>query len=145
MLMVYCHFIRISIHRPFISPDDSSKAPLPMLISTNAARGLCQIMHCLKEQGIVPIAYFEAMGFTAGLIILLNCWASVWHHRSVDWDKEMTYVDKAMGVLELAEERWSSGGRFWDLLNQLRWLPVDGTQLDIVYPSTTSGRYSDNY
>lgn len=47
------------------------------------------------------------MGFTAGLIILLNCWASVWHHRSVDWDKEMTYVDKAMGVLELAEERFA--------------------------------------
>lgn len=82
----------------------------------------------------------QAVGFISGIIMLLNLWASVRHNRPVDWDKDMSYVDKCMGLMELAEERWSSGGRFWDILNQLRWIPVDETHLHIVYPPTSSVR-----
>ncbi|TFL01495.1 hypothetical protein BDV98DRAFT_620345 [Pterulicium gracile] len=125
VLIVYCHFIRISIHRPFISINDVSDGPLPMLILTIAARGLCQVMHCLKERGIVPSVYFHGMGFTAGFIILLLlgfCAAS-----------------QAMGALELAEESGAQEENT-DMLNQLRWIPVDEMRLDIMYPPTTSGQ-----
>jgi hypothetical protein len=124
-LHAYQHFIRISIHRPFISSDDDSAVPLPLLISTNAARALCQILYRLRERGIVPVPYVQAAGFVSGVILLLNLWASIRHNREVEWDKEMAYVDRCMSVMKYAELRWCTAGRFWDILNQLRWIPMD--------------------
>lgn len=38
-------------------------------------------------------------------MLLLNMWSSMRYRRSIDWAKEMGYVDRVMGAMKNAESR----------------------------------------
>lgn len=139
----YYHYVRILIHRPFISIRDGSAAPLPLVVATHAAHAISDILHTVTLTGLPIQPIVQSAGLSAGVVLLLNIWASHCIKRPVDWDHEMMYVDQIMHVMQVSETRWTTAGRYWDVLNRLRWMPLDPKKL-IITPRTTPKLQPDN-
>ncbi|TFK99785.1 fungal-specific transcription factor domain-containing protein [Pterulicium gracile] len=126
----YFHFVRLQIHRPFVLNKKGITGPsLPLLISTNAAYSVCNILDVLNQAGCIINPVFQSSALGAVVIILLNLWSSVRYQRSIDWLKEVAYVDGVMNCMKSAETRWAPAGQLWDVMNGLRWSPVDEAEL----------------
>ncbi|TFL01003.1 fungal-specific transcription factor domain-containing protein [Pterulicium gracile] len=129
-LNAYFHFVRIQIHRPFVMNQGPIIGPsLPLLISTNAAHSVCNTLDAISRAGCIVNPVFQNTSICAGVMLLLNMWSSMRYRRSIDWAKEMGYVDRVMGAMKNAESRWAPAGQIWDLLNGLRWCPMNETEL----------------
>ncbi|KAF9467428.1 fungal-specific transcription factor domain-containing protein [Collybia nuda] len=115
----YYH-LQIFIHRPFIpSFRNSSPTTFPSLaICTNAARSCC---HVLDVQGKDEIPFFgtHMCLFSATVILLLNIWSGKRSGMAPHPRQDIEDVKKCFNLLKLCERRWSSAGRYWDILSEL--------------------------
>ncbi|KJA27601.1 hypothetical protein HYPSUDRAFT_34708 [Hypholoma sublateritium FD-334 SS-4] len=116
----YYH-LQIFIHRPFIpSPRNPVPVSFPSLaICTNAARSCCHVLESYTKLGPLPFSFLQNTAFTAAVILLLNIWSGRRSGYAPNPKREMEDVQRCREVLKVAEKRWASAGRFWDILTEL--------------------------
>ncbi|KAI0260436.1 fungal-specific transcription factor domain-containing protein [Gloeopeniophorella convolvens] len=122
ILHVTYYYVQITIHRPLItSPRDPtfiSYAPLAMC--ANAARTCSHIFD--EYQSRMPNRSWPTMhlpAFCSALVLLLRLWSAKRLGVVLDPEKELGDIDKCVRVLESAENRWSTAGRYRDLITEL--------------------------
>ncbi|KAF9446214.1 hypothetical protein P691DRAFT_733649 [Macrolepiota fuliginosa MF-IS2] len=116
----YYH-IQIFIHRPFIpSLQDRTPVTFPSLaICTNAARSCCHVLESYSRISYLPLPHLQITAFTAAVILLLNIWSGKRTGFAPNPKREMEDVQRCMNMLKSCEKRWSSAGRYWDILKEL--------------------------
>ncbi|KAF9010740.1 fungal-specific transcription factor domain-containing protein [Cyathus striatus] len=130
--------IQIFIHRPFIpSPRNPHPVSFPSLaICTNAARSCCHVLESYSRLGALPLPHLQITAFQSAVILLLNIWGGKKSGMAPNPRREMEDVQKCMKMLKDSEERWSSAGRFWDILAELAFA---GALAIPTGPSSSSG------
>ncbi|KAF8800208.1 hypothetical protein BYT27DRAFT_7227519 [Phlegmacium glaucopus] len=113
--------LQIFIHRPFIpSPRNPFPATFPSLaICTNAARSCSHVLEAFARRSFFPLASLQMTAFTAAVILLLNMWSGRRSGMAPNPRREMQGVQRCMEVLEVAESKWASAGRYRDVLIEL--------------------------
>ncbi|KAJ7578642.1 fungal-specific transcription factor domain-containing protein [Mycena floridula] len=119
-VQIYCSFyyLQILVHRPFLpkpgktSPQSSGS----LAICTTAARSCSHAIDIYYRRTGLGIDFVQPYVFTAGIILLLQMWAAESAGLSVTIPDRMADLQKCMDALERAEKRWTSAGRFRDIL-----------------------------
>ncbi|KAK0196735.1 fungal-specific transcription factor domain-containing protein [Armillaria mellea] len=119
-LLAAYHYLRILIHRPFITaPRHSSKWPFPSLsICTNAARSCSHVVDIQHQRG-GKFPFSAYLIFNAAVVMLFNIWGGPQSGLSIDVTNEMEDVYRCMRILRSFESRWRFAGALWDVLYQL--------------------------
>lgn len=120
MLYVTYYYLQISIHRPFIpSFRNPLSSPFPSLaICTNAARSSCHVFE-VQSRTDLPTPLKQPLIFISAIVLLLHIWSSKRSECAPYPRREIEDVQKCMDILKACERRWSSGGRYWDILFEL--------------------------
>ncbi|KAJ7497597.1 putative fungal-specific transcription factor [Mycena latifolia] len=143
--------VQILVHRPFIPVPLEASLPgeLPsylrcahanhrfcigahpsLAICTSAARSCARIIDTQQQAGIPLNPSLLHPVFTAAIVLLLNVWSvkrSGFTHKS---SKELDHVYQCLAVMQAAEKRSLSAGRFNDFLIRLIHA---GENLDLLF------------
>uniref|UniRef100_A0A0W0EYG1 Xylanolytic transcriptional activator regulatory domain-containing protein n=1 Tax=Moniliophthora roreri TaxID=221103 RepID=A0A0W0EYG1_MONRR len=119
---VYLHAIyydtQIQIYKAFC--DRPSPLSLSSIRKCADAAQLCiNVLDSHLEYGPLGMPQTICSVFNAGVALLTDIWRNKSIGKEIDFATMMGDVEKALGVLQASEERWSLSGRFRDFLGDL--------------------------
>ncbi|KAJ8077946.1 Gypsy retrotransposon integrase-like protein 1 [Marasmius tenuissimus] len=123
------HDTQIQIHKPFC--DKPSLSSLPSgVICPKSAKACINILHSHLVNGPLGMPETFCAAFNAGVAILVDVWRSKRDKVKLEIAESLVDVERALGILQACEERWSLAGRFRDFLGDLaRGLDFPGGEL----------------
>ncbi|KAK7043241.1 Gypsy retrotransposon integrase-like protein 1 [Paramarasmius palmivorus] len=129
---VYLHTIyydtQIQIHKAFCEKHSQLSFPA-ILMCSKAARMCVDILETHLEYGPLGMPETICAAYNAGVALLTDIWRSKHSGLKIDNDKMMGDAERALGILQALEERWSLAGRFRDFLGDLaRGLEFSGAE-----------------
>ncbi|KAJ7647926.1 fungal-specific transcription factor domain-containing protein [Roridomyces roridus] len=120
--LLYCtyHWIRLTIHRPWIQSKTALSGP-SLFICTTAARSVLGIANVWSSQGqSIPPPFLQNPIFVSSVILVLNVFAT---QRAVgvsrDTEKDLGQIQTATKIFKGCESRSQGSGRMWELLQDL--------------------------
>ncbi|TRM69375.1 fungal-specific transcription factor domain-containing protein [Schizophyllum amplum] len=124
------HHLQIFVHKPFITPLESTITSLTfpsLAICTFAARSCSRVIEIQSKRSEIPLPHMQMSVFTAGLVLLLNIWTGRQSGLAPN-AKDLEDVQICMDRLKVFERRFHGAGRKWDILHDLAFAA------DVEYP-----------
>ncbi|KAI0754385.1 fungal-specific transcription factor domain-containing protein [Daedaleopsis nitida] len=120
-LSAHYYMWQIVVHRPFMSASrrESPLAFPSVIICTNAARSITQVLDTLRKRTGTP--YHKNMGcvFVAGIVLMVNIWGQRRAGRAIKWDRDLAYVRKCLDMLQSIKYEMHACESLCYLLNDL--------------------------
>ncbi|KAL0575674.1 Gypsy retrotransposon integrase-like protein 1 [Marasmius crinis-equi] len=118
------YVVQIQAHRRFAQSSPKSFASLA--ICTNATRSCLNVLDALVQKNVAVMPQLVFLGFTAGILLLSQVWASKRAGLPNDCKRVPTELEKLLRFLRYCEDRWLVAGKFGDVVYELsRGLEVD--------------------
>ncbi|KAK7006183.1 fungal-trans domain-containing protein [Favolaschia claudopus] len=121
-LYITYHYIRITIHRPYVQKSSVGPSAPSLSICANAARNIIRTADIwLSRLKQVPHPVLIDAVFIAGLILVLNVHVSRRKQSESPKEaaKDLAQVEKALDIFKFTESRLQPVGRIWELLREL--------------------------
>ncbi|KAJ7650987.1 fungal-specific transcription factor domain-containing protein [Roridomyces roridus] len=118
------YWLQLTIHRQAIQKETLQAEPSRFICLTAARSALGVADVWMSRSWSCASILLQNVVFVSAMILLLNFYA---HKRTgvyIDPRKDLAQVAAATALLKACETRWQSGGRLWELIQEL--LSLDG-------------------